>query len=89
MMRTKVLMLGLDALVPNLVERFEREGLIPNLSRLMGEGCFSRLLSAIPAQTPANWHTVATGATPGAHGVVAWGAHRPDDPVPEVHREEA
>ncbi|MHC4479408.1 MAG: hypothetical protein ACYS8K_09040 [Planctomycetota bacterium] len=45
-MRAKVLMLALDAPMPNLVERFEREGLIPNLSRLMCEGCFTRLLSA-------------------------------------------
>lgn len=88
-MAARVLMLGLDALVPTLVEKFEQEGILPKLGRLMRGGCFSRLLSAIPAQTPANWHTVATGATPGAHSVTVWGAHRPDDPVPEIHSEEA
>lgn len=85
----KVLMLGLDALVPNLIERFVEEGLMPNFKRLMEEGCFTRLLSSIPAQTPANWHTVATGAAPGTHSVVVWGAHRPTDPIPETHRAEA
>jgi len=88
-MAKRVLMLGLDALVPNLVERFAQEGILPNLKRLIDGGCFTRLLSSIPAQTPTNWHTVATGAAPGTHSVVVWGAHRPDDPVPETHRAEA
>jgi predicted AlkP superfamily phosphohydrolase/phosphomutase len=88
-MAKRVLMLGLDALVANLVEKFAEEGILPNLQRLIDGGCFTRLLSAIPAQTPTNWHTVATGAAPGTHSVVVWGAHRPGDPVPEVHRGEA
>lgn len=85
----RVLMLGLDALVPNLIEKFAGEGLMPNFKLLFENGCFTRLLSSIPAQTPANWHTVATGAKPGTHSVVVWGAHRPDDPIAETHRSEA
>ncbi len=88
-MARRVLMLGLDALVPNMLEKFVGEGILPNLGRLFREGCFTRLLSSIPAQTPANWHTIATGATPGTHSVTVWGGHRPDDPAPEIHREEA
>ena len=88
-MNEKVLMLGLDALVPNILEKFVDEGMLPNFKRLFAEGCFTRLLSSIPAQTPANWHTVATGAKPGTHTVTVWGAHRPDDPAPEIHRAEA
>jgi len=88
-MAGKVLMLGLDALVPNMVEKFREEGLLPNFDRLFERGCFTRLLSAIPAQTPANWHTIATGATPGRHSITVWGAHRPTDPAAESHRDEA
>ncbi len=88
-MARRVLMLGLDALLANMIERFVGEGLLPNFERLMREGCFTRLLPCIPAQTPANWSTIATGATPGSHGVTVWGGHRPGDPMPEVHREEA
>jgi len=88
-MATRVLMLGLDALVPNIVERFVREGVLPNFERLLREGSFTRLLSSIPAQTPANWHTIATGAAPGTHSVTVWGGHRPDDPAGESHSEEA
>ena len=88
-MAKRVLMLGLDALVANLVEKFTEEGILPNLQRLVDGGCFTRLLSGIPAQTPTNWHTVATGAAPGTHSVVVWGAHRPGDPVPQSHGGEA
>jgi len=88
-MNGKVLMLGLDAILANMVEKFTAEGILPNIRRLMDRGCFCRLLSCIPAQTPANWNTIGTGATPGRHSVTVWGAHRPDDPAAEVHRPEA
>ena len=88
-MSRRVLMLGLDCLLANLVEKFDAEGIIPNISRLMERGCFSRLLPCIPAQTPTNWNTIATGATPGSHSVTVWGGHRPDDPSGESHRGEA
>jgi len=84
-----VLMLGLDALVPNILEKFAAEGLLPNFARLFEQGCYTRLLSAIPAQTPANWQTIATGAAPGTHGITVWGGHRPGDPAGETHRPEA
>jgi len=88
-MNKKVLMLGLDGLVPNMLEKFVAEDMLPNIKRLFEKGCFTRLLSSIPAQTPANWHTVATGAKPGTHTVTVWGSHRPDDPAAEIHRAEA
>ena len=88
-MARKVLMLGMDALMPTLLERFVEEGILPNFGRLFREGCFCRLRPVIPAQTPSNWQTIATGATPGTHSVVVWGAHRPGDPAPECHRAEA
>ena len=82
-------MLGLDGLVPVLAERFLAEGALPNLKRLMERGVFSRIRPVIPAQTPTNWHTIATGASPGTHGVVHWGAHLPGDPVWEGHNQDA
>ncbi len=84
-----VLMLGLDCLLANMIEKFTAEGDLPNFQRLLQQGCFSRLLPCIPAQTPANWATVATGATPGRHSITVWGGHRPEDPAGEVHRAEA
>ncbi|MBM3499445.1 MAG: alkaline phosphatase family protein, partial [Armatimonadetes bacterium] len=85
----RAVVLGLDAMVPNVVERLLAEGELPHLRRLLEEGCFTRLRPVIPPQTPTNWTTLATGATPGGHGVVQWGSHRPGEPVWEYHREEA
>lgn len=83
------LILGLDAMVPNITERFLGEGVLPNLLRMVERGCFTRVRPVIPAQTPSNWDTIATGATPGTHGVVQWGSHIPGEPVWEYHRREA
>jgi len=85
----RALLLGLDAMVPNMMERFLKEGVLPNFARLLEKGCFTRVVPVIPAQTPTNWTTLATGATPGGHGVVQWGSHIPGEPVWEFHREEA
>ena len=85
----RALMLGLDAMVPNTLERFLGEGILPNFARLLERGAHTRIRPCIPAQTPSNWDTLATGATPGTHGVVQWGSHLPGEPVWEYHREEA
>jgi len=85
----RALVLGLDAMVPNTVERFLAERAMPNFAKLLEQGCFTRIRPAIPAQTPSNWDTIATGATPGTHGVVQWGSHIPGEPVWEYHRQEA
>ena len=85
----RAVILGLDALVPTLVERFLGEGVLPNLAALVEGGCFTRIRSVIPAQTPANWTTLATGATPGTHGVIQWGSHIPGEPVWESHNADA
>ena len=85
----RVLLLGLDAMMPTMVERFLAEGVLPHFARLLDRGCLTRVRPVIPAQTPSNWHTIATGATPGTHGVVQWGSHVPGEPVWEYHRQEA
>ena len=85
----RVVMLGLDAMVPTMAERFLAEGVLPHFAQLVGRGCLTRTLPVIPAQTPSNWHTIVTGATPGTHGVVQWGSHLPGEPVWEYHRAEA
>ena len=85
----RTVFLGLDALVPTMVEKFLAEGILPHFARLLDKGCFTRIRPVIPAQTPSNWATLATGATPGTHGVVQWGSHIPGEPVWEYHRADA
>ncbi|MCK4418001.1 MAG: alkaline phosphatase family protein [Candidatus Latescibacteria bacterium] len=85
----RVFVIGLDALSPKLAERFARDGTCPTLKRIMENGGFSKVLSAIPAQTPENWTTIATGAAPGTHGIAVWGRHNYGEPVTENHGQEA
>ena len=85
----RTVLLGLDAMVPNVVEKFLAEGILPNFARLLERGSFTRLRPVIPAQTPTNWNTLATGASPGTHRLVQWGSHIPGEPVWEYHRAEA
>ena len=65
----RVVVLGLDGLDPNLVEKFISEGKMPNLSALKGEGGYSRLGTTLPALSPVAWSTFQTGVNPGAHNI--------------------
>lgn len=85
----RVFVIGLDALSPKLAERFAKDGTCPNFKRIMDNGCFSKALSAVPAQTPENWTTIATGSWPGTHGIATWGRHSYGEPVTEIHGDEA
>ncbi len=85
----RALFLGFDAQVPNMTEKFLDEGILPNFERLLQKGVFTRIRSVIPAQTPTNWTTLATGSTPGTHGVIQWGSRIPGEAHTVSHREEA
>ncbi len=85
----RALFLGYDALVPNMVEKFLAEGILPHFQRLLARGVFTRVRPVIPAQTPTNWTTLATGATPGTHGIIQWGSRVPGEAHTVSHREEA
>ena len=60
----RVVMLGLDAMVLQMVDMFLEEGILPHFAQLLQLGSLTRILPVIPAQTPSNWNTLATGATP-------------------------
>jgi len=85
----RVFVLGLDALSPKLLQRFVREGFLPNFKRLMEIGGFSKALPILPAQTPENWTSIATGAYPGTHGIAVWGRHDEGQPVTQHFPDEA
>ncbi len=46
-----------------------RKGIMPNLAKAIGRGVRSDLLSIIPPLTPPAWTSLATGRSPGHHGV--------------------
>ncbi|NIC05656.1 alkaline phosphatase family protein [Billgrantia bachuensis] len=61
----KVLLLGVDGLIPELVERFCAEGVLPNIQRLRTEGGSTRLLPYISTWGDTNFVTFLTGQAPG------------------------
>ncbi|SMC08223.1 Type I phosphodiesterase / nucleotide pyrophosphatase [Sulfobacillus thermosulfidooxidans DSM 9293] len=69
---SRVIVMGVDAMVLPLVKRFAGEGVLPNFLTVLRHGAVSEALSVVPPYTPTNWATIATGALPGRHGAGNW-----------------
>lgn len=76
----RVIFIGLDGLIPEMVEKFTAEGNMPNVARLMRGGTYSPMYSSPPVDTPTNWTSLATGAWTGTHGLNSFGIHDPGEP---------
>lgn len=83
--KQRVVVVGFDGMYPEMLEKFVKEGALPNFARLMREGAFARAIPAAPADTPTNWSTIATGAYPGSHGLNSFGIHHSGDPFEFDH----
>ena len=68
-MSKKILFLGLDAAMPDLMKKFMAEGNMPNTARLTQRGVFSRLETVFPPLTAAAWTAIVSGAGAGTNGV--------------------
>ncbi len=69
MSKKKVLFLGLDAAMPDLVKKFVAEGNMPNTEKLLNQGVFSRIETVFPTLTAAAWTAIVSGAGSGSNGV--------------------
>lgn len=67
--KKKVLFLGLDAAMPDLVKKFTLEGCMPNTEKLIENGVFSRMETVFPPLTAAAWTAIVSGAGAGSNGV--------------------
>ena len=65
----KLIILGIDGMDPQLLERFMAEGKMPNFTRLARQGSFRRLTTSTPPQSPVAWSNLTTGLDPGGHGI--------------------
>lgn len=83
-LKPRVVVIGFDGMMPEMLLKFADEGVLPNFSRLLHEGTFARALSSAPADTPTNWSTIATGAFPGTHGLNSFAVHVSGEPF-DVH----
>ena len=66
---TRVLVVGIDGGTLDLIRPWAAQGDLPNLARLMSQGCSGLLESTLPPVTSPAWPTFATGVNPGKHGV--------------------
>lgn len=65
----RVVAVGLDGMPYGLMDRFARDGTMPNFGALVDEGVFREMSSSIPEVSSVAWSSVITGANPGEHGV--------------------
>ena len=63
----KIIVLGIDAMDANFLERHWDS--LPNLDRLRRTGDFRRMATTVPPQSPVAWSTFITGMDPGGHGI--------------------
>lgn len=65
----KVVVLGFDALSPEIIEPMIVQGKLPHFARLQRQGAYRRLSTTNPAQSPVAWAGFLTGKNPGKNGV--------------------
>lgn len=78
---SKAVVIGLDAAVSTLVDRYLEEGAMTNLARLIKRGAYTHVRSVFPGVTPINWATVGTGAYPRTHGITDFMVLDEGDPL--------
>ncbi len=65
----KVIILGIDGLDPDLLNRWMDEGRLPNFERLRDQGHYRHLATSMPPQSPVAWSNFITGMDSGGHGI--------------------
>jgi predicted AlkP superfamily phosphohydrolase/phosphomutase len=83
-MTKKVVLIGLDGLVPSLVEKYFNMGKLPNIKRLANEGAKAECIPVFPTNSASNWTSISTGAWPTTHGVIDMVVHLPGTPLTEI-----
>ncbi|MDP1854392.1 MAG: alkaline phosphatase family protein [Candidatus Omnitrophota bacterium] len=64
-----VIILGIDAMDPDITLKLINEGKLPHFARLLKDGSFARLSTSNPAESAVAWSSFATGLNPGEHGI--------------------
>jgi predicted AlkP superfamily phosphohydrolase/phosphomutase len=65
----KMIVLGIDGMDPQLLQRYMDEGKMPNFSALVKQGGFRPLGTSIPPQSPVAWSNFITGMNAGGHAI--------------------
>jgi predicted AlkP superfamily phosphohydrolase/phosphomutase len=65
----KILVIGLDGVPLELIQRWAQGGYLPNLKSLMSTGAVGKLRSTVPPTSGPSWSTFVTGMNPGKTGI--------------------
>jgi len=68
-MKKKIIILGIDALDPEITERLMDEKRLPNFLKLKNSGTYSKLKTTVPSESVVCWTSFSTGLNPGGHGI--------------------
>lgn len=77
--KKKVIIIGIDAMDPNITEKLSKEGRLPNFSYLKANGTYSRLATTNPPESAVAWTSFSTGLNPGGHGIFDFVMRDPDN----------
>lgn len=80
----RIVVIGLDTAEYSLIEKWGKEGLLPNLTRLIQEGAFGLMESYAPHLPGANWFSFYLSQQPGVHGLYTHFTWRAEKMRPEV-----
>ena len=78
----KLVIIGMDAFTPTIVERLIREGSLPTIAKFAARGCYARATPFWTCDTGVNWASIASGAPPSVHGC-HFHIHLPGQPLDE------
>jgi predicted AlkP superfamily phosphohydrolase/phosphomutase len=68
----QVMLIGLDAACPAVLEPLFESGRLPHLQSIVERGVAGPLESQLPPWTPSAWPSLYTGTNPGRHGVFSF-----------------
>jgi predicted AlkP superfamily phosphohydrolase/phosphomutase len=83
-LKQRVIILGFDALCPDLLREYMARGELPNFAALARDGSFGELASSIPPESPVAWSTFSVSAQAGVHGIYDFLSRDPRTCTPEI-----
>ncbi len=80
--KKRVIILGIDAMDPNITEELMKEGRLPNFSYLMRTGSYAHLATTMPSESIVAWSSFSTGLNPGGHDIFDFIMRDPANYIP-------
>ncbi|MFY3741455.1 MAG: putative AlkP superfamily phosphohydrolase/phosphomutase [Candidatus Nitrosomirales archaeon] len=74
-MRKRIILFGIDGGTWTLIDKYVKDGHMPNMGYLLNHGVKGTLISTFPRQTLTAWSSIFTGVNPGKHGLVGFPGH--------------